>query len=621
MHVVALRLANWGPYRGDATILLEPSFYAVTSERDGDSERSNWGSKSYLLEAIPFGLFGCHRHRREEDWLSHGEVEGGVGIVFSTGLEIQRWRKPGGGTQIDAWAYGQHYRGEEAQRAIERTIGLTLEDFRTTSWLQQGEASAIVRGDPATRTAMVSRWLGLEKVERALSLARTKALSADRALEDVRAKARALTERANRLVEAQPSFGLLTAYEGKLLEWEQLLEMASEEEADRRLAEERQKIEQECGRLREELGEAAGDQSQNVLTSRDARDAARARLQAATVKRANRASVASGAFHGRCPVAGIACPAKDEINDLGDAAREEAEAAEHAWADAKTESAAAEAALRLVEQRETTRNAKLARLQTLQERLDSMGGGSGAPEGFGLVLGQVRAQRDAVAADVAGIRARLLEHREVRREHEALQEELTRLGREVATAREGTALLARAPRRLAEGALGRIAADGNGILTTSGIDLAFDVHWERETKDLAESCESCGRAFPRSAKVKACEGCGAPRGSKKIRRLDYELSDRSGAAEDLVGLAMAFSAGAWLRGERGSSFGVLLGDELSAQLDRAHRRVMSQHLPAMLKAARIEQSMIVSHSPDAVASLPGRIRISRKGKWSTVSVE
>jgi hypothetical protein len=469
---------------------------------------------------------------------------------------------------------------------------------------------------------MVSRWLGLEKVERALQLARQRAQAAEQALENVRAKARTLSDRATQLAEAEPPFGMLTVHEGRLLEWEQLLELATEEEAGRRLAEEREKISQECCRLRDELGDdGRQDLSQNVLTSREARDAARSRLQAAAVKRANRSSVASGAFNGRCPVAGIACPAKDQINDLGDAAREEAEAAEQAWLDAKTDCAAAEAALRLVEQQDATQNAKLVRLQALQERLDAMGGAEGASGASGLVLGQVRVQRDAEAAVVQGIRSRLLAHREVVRQRAELAGELEARSRELATAREGTALLGRAPRRLAEGALARIAADGNGILATSGVELKFGVTWERETKDPAESCESCGRAFPRSARVKACEGCGEPRGLKKIRRLDYDFSDRSGAAEDFVGMAMAFSAGSWLRGERGSPFGILLADELSAQMDKAHRRVMSQHLPAMLKAARIEQSFVVSHSSDAVASLPGKIRIRRSGKWTTVEVE
>jgi DNA repair exonuclease SbcCD ATPase subunit len=333
-------------FRGEHVLALEATTYSVVAEYEGDSTRSNWAGKSSLLESVVFAFFGVlpGSHVRADAWISKGEDSGEVDVTLSDDTLVSRYRKPGAGTQLEVTigSTGKSYQGDEAQRALENLIGLSLEDFRTTSWLAQGEASAIVRGDPAARTAMVSRWLGLEKVERALQLARQRAQAAEQALENVRAKARTLSDRATQLAEAEPPFGMLTVHEGRLLEWEQLLELATEEEAGRRLAEEREKISQECCRLRDELGDdGRQDLSQNVLTSREARDAARSRLQAAAVKRANRSSVASGAFNGRCPVAGIACPAKDQINDLGDAAREEAEAAEQAWLDAKTDCAAA----------------------------------------------------------------------------------------------------------------------------------------------------------------------------------------------------------------------------------------------------------------------------------------
>ena len=604
--------------------------YSVVAERDSDSERSNFCGKSYLLEAIPFALYGVHRHRLEEGWISKGEKEGGVDVTLSDNTLISRYRKPGAGTQIEVTlGTGLNYRGAEAQKVLEHHLGLGLEDFRTTSWLAQGEAAAIVRGDPATRTAMVSRWLGIERLEWALAGARKRVNGVGAEVEKSRGRLVVQRERLarTRLEHPLEAVATLKSAEESLAEWEELLVLANEEEAGKRLAAERAKVEAEVSRLADELASAVAtawgeDESQNVLTSAKAnRDGARERYQAARVKRANRISVASGTFNGRCPVAGIDCPAKEQINALGEEADEEAERAEQEYQAAHTAAAAAEAALRLVEQGTAERRAMQTRLDALQERLDAMTPVGGPAPSSGLVLGAVRAQRDAVAAEIAGLRRDIRECEEASAEIETLAvTERSHLAG-LATAREGAALLARAPRRLAERVLGLVARDANRILAEAGVELSLAIQWEREGRDPADACEACGAAFPRSAKVKACESCQEPRGLKRVRRLDVELSARSGAAEDLAGLALSLSAGSWLRGERGSSFGLLLGDELSAQLDKSHRRMMSAHLPRMLRAARVEQALLVSHDVSSVASCEGRIAITSDGTWARVSVE
>ena len=67
-----------------------------------------------------------------------------------------------------------------------------------------------------------------------------------------------------------------------------------------------------------------------------------------------------------------------------------------------------------------------------------------------------------------------------------------------------------------------------------------------------------------------------------VHRLDIELSDRSGAAEDLAGAAFQLSASAWLRSERNSAWSVALLDEPFSQLDAGNRRAFATHLAAML---------------------------------------
>jgi DNA repair exonuclease SbcCD ATPase subunit len=629
MHVAAINLFNFGPFLGEQRLDLQALAYSVVAERAGDKDASNWAGKSSLLESIVFAFYGEHRHRLEAGWISEGEAEGRVVVALSDGTIVQRYRQPGAGTQLTVSFLGrdQTFRGPAAQVELERHLGLSLEDFRTTSWLAQGQASAIVRGDPATRTAMVARWLGIERLEGALRIARTRSGAEEKKAQGLRARIAAQEER---LARAKDGLGpcngeldhavKLRELEEKLAEWDELLALANEEEAGKRLAVEREKVEAELVGV-EVILDGLPAVAQNVLSAaKKNRDLLFATFQAAKTKRDARQTVARGTFDGKCPVAGIACPATQMINDLGGTAKRGAEEASREALACHTAFQESERTLRDLEGAGQERSRVEARLQGLQDRLASMGGTLGALGGSGLVLGAVRAQRDAVLAEVQGVRFHIREVEAAWAELEQLRREAREVAGTLGTAREGSALLVKAPRKLAEGALAVIAREANDILAQAGVDLTLGVSWERATKDPAEQCDACGAAFPRSARVKACESCQEPRGVKRTRRLDVELSARSGAAEDLAGLALSLAAGTWLRGERGSAFGVALLDEVGSQLDKSHRRMMAQHLPRMLSAARVDQAFVVSHSPESVASLPGRIVVRSDGKWARVEV-
>ena len=506
-------------------------------------------------------------------------------VTLSDNTLISRTRAPGAGTQLEVTSPGgEGFRGQEAQRAIERTLGLSLEDFRSTSWLAQGEAAAIVRGDPATRTAMVSRWLGIEALERSLVIARRRIATATNEITGTRAKLEAWRERKSKTgIEDPRVFGeLVRAAEASLVEWGELLALANQEAAGSRLQEERIKIRRERDELLTALARQDPDEllCEKLAASR-ARDAAHERLQTAKTRLVNRAAVASGTFGGRCPVAGIPCPATQEINGLARASRDaadEAEAAEEHWRVAGEGFQAASRVLVEAERRVASRGALEERARVLQERLDGLVGPESPGVSSGLVLEAVAEQRDRAARELEGLRWGARELETADREIEGLLGVERLHGAVLETAREGAALLARAPRRIAERVLGVVAESANRVLREAGVELSLEVSWERASREPADTCEACGAAFPRSARIKACESCREPRGTRKIRRLDVELSARSGAAEDLAGLALSLAAGSWLRGERGSAFGVLLGDELSAQLDVSHRRAMSARL-------------------------------------------
>jgi hypothetical protein len=178
-----------------------------------------------------------------------------------------------------------------------------------------------------------------------------------------------------------------------------------------------------------------------------------------------------------------------------------------------------------------------------------------------------------------------------------------------------------AQRVVSERALSEIEDGANDMLRACEIDLSVRMDWSREGEGLAKVCEACGSPFPSSAKVKECKRCGAKRGANLINKLDVVLSDRSVAAEDMAGGAIQLSASAWLRKDRHSAWGTALIDEPFGALDAVNRKAFAGHLHTMLSGSYgFEQGMIVSHTPDTMYALPGRIEIFSDAGDSTIRV-
>jgi DNA repair exonuclease SbcCD ATPase subunit len=203
MHVSRLHFKNWGPFKGDHVLLLEPTFYAVTARLENDRERSNFLGKTSLLEAIRFALFGEHRHRLEDSWITDGESDGLVGIELDARFSILRKRVRGKSTKLQAFEYGEKEAvGDEAGDLIQRWLGLGEEDFDACH-LAQGRASAFVTGDSSWRTERVVAWCGIERLERCRDATRADAL--ERELGELRAMASTAFERWQRALAGSSS--------------------------------------------------------------------------------------------------------------------------------------------------------------------------------------------------------------------------------------------------------------------------------------------------------------------------------------------------------------------------------------------------------------------------------
>ena len=197
-----------------------------------------------------------------------------------------------------------------------------------------------------------------------------------------------------------------------------------------------------------------------------------------------------------------------------------------------------------------------------------------------------------------------------KRQIEDLKLSLSTSSDEVRLYREAVGIVGRmgAQRVVAEREVRRVEVIANDILANTGVDLTVQLRWGRESStELATSCEECGSAC--SGKAKCCSRCGAERGPKVDPKLNLTLSNTSGGADDLAGLALRIAVGSWLRDRRGSPWRCLAVDEPFGALDGSNRRALAGYLVQAVRAGGYRQLIAVAHDSGSLDTMPNRIEI------------
>lgn len=641
-HVARIELTNWMRFRA-AALDLGPRAYAVEAECDGDPGRSNWTGKSSLVEALAFALFGWHRFQEgardpgfEDAWIAEGEREGRVAVVLSDGTRVERSRHRGQSTQIRVGADLGVLGGEHAETHLERVLCLSREDFFSTCFVRQRAASRLVLASPGDRMATVAAWLDLSKLEDAAEVAGKRLSAAVKDRDRLAARVAELRSRVRDLLDERhggasfeevPASDLIATSLGRLQAVK--AELAEAEDRSSAWQAYRRDLDAVARRAADEADlareEAALDATPEPPPPDPRLPDLKAAYRAACEREAIAHRLARGEFDGACPVRqGFTCPARAELN---------AGAAEalSALADAERDSLVARGAERDADAAEKMRSEaarqrqrQVNRVELLRSRLanspkiDLRSPPPGSEPERGEV-GRLRAVVIEAETDLAVLRRAASELAKMRADLADSEGKLAEQERLVADRRAARLVLGRggAQRRVAEGAVGIVAEGANRRLARQGIALRVSLSWRREGAEPARSCEVCGRAFGRGRSEKACGDCGAPRGKAVQDRLDVSLSDRSGAAEDLAGLALQLSAAAMLRSRRGSPWSTLVLDEPFGALDERHREAASRLIAAEGEG---RQALIVAHQPGVLEALPGRILIRGRGAESTVEV-
>lgn len=644
MIVSRIRLRNWMCFRGEHELVLGPKAYAVLARREGDGDRSNWQGKTSLLEAVRFALYGAHRHRLEDGWITKGEPDGSVEVQFDTGLWVDRGRKRGKSTLLSAGIAGGKSSGGEAEGVVQASTGLSLVDFEASCYFGQRETARLVNADPGERMKVVEGWLQLSKLRAAEDRVAARAAIAEEEIRDC--VARLSAHRA--LLDASMGGATFESFEAGVAELagasnrseeayriaagalrEAEAEKAKQEQAAREIEAYRKFVELGTALAAEVSAMDFDDIKNRLLDASEAHETARTVLMRRGSEVQERRTLVHQGFNGVCPVDEHVCPVRAEVSARVMAAKEKLstlESKERIVIRAEREACRlhSEVAAELREAERKAEDLERLRAEAVRqgERVES--------------LRQEPVDLDAARAAYEEARREDIEHRErasvavaAMRQAIAARREISLLEKALAMFEGKRATLAAAAKVLGRRGVRRLVAapflDGlgmgaNAALASCGVDLSVGVKWEHEGKDPARACEECGRAFPVSAKVKACERCGAPRGRHLVERLEFELSDRSAAAEDLAGIALQLAASAYLREARGCALEMAMLDEPLGACDKHHRREMARAFVAMLSGFGYRQSLVVAHDAATQGSFPGVVLVTGGDKGSRVEV-
>jgi DNA repair exonuclease SbcCD ATPase subunit len=639
VRITRIEITNWRCFRSKHSIDLDSGAHAIVARHETDPDRSNWLGKSTFLWAPRFVITGekpsdC---RTEDDWITRGEDFGSVEVTFSDGTRIERSRKRGGPTVVKVESINGKFQKAEAEAEIGRIVGLSEKD--ASIWfLAQKSFDRFIRARPGERAKEVSEWLRIDHLRKAEANVRqslselldreSKLVAKERADRDMlaslyqrlgidtRNNISQAIDALNEIVERNRTATEAATKEVGRLENEshRLAKLASDHERQREreeLAGEVECAQKEADRL---ASQAPGGRKIVRLrqASQDADDEASRLRRIAQDKQ----TLARGEFDGRCPVGGQECPITRELNAerkgnaiaAQKAAKEASEARDLAER-ARRELGAIEGQARAVErakERASTLSARLERMKPI-DVVECDENRSHEVEGL---LWEAKRRRDESRDRVRDAEATIIEVDRIGKRIEETVRELAVIKSAIQTKREAVDILGRkgAQRRIAEQALQGVEDGANSLLARSGIDLSLQFQWDREIGGLATTCDVCGAPFPASTRIRECAKCQAPRGPKVDERLDVVMSDRSGAAEDLAGLAISLAASSRLRAERGSSWGVVCLDEPFGALDRSHRRSLAKGLVSML-VGQWEQALVIAHDDATMDAMPGRIVI------------
>ena len=656
MYIKEIKLKNWLIYKGEHTIKVNPIVYGVIAKQVDNEDRSNWCGKSSLLNAIRFALYGKRPASisTEDGWITRKTTTGGVELLLSNDTKIERSRTKGKATRLKVTlANGKESFDADAQDVLTEHLGLSSDDFINTCFFEQRQIAKFVMAKPGERMEIIAAWLKLEPIQKAEKRVRGELELLYKKEADHMISINVLKEIITRTLNEYFDDVATISKDEVLDELKSLFTEKDRYCLD--LAEEKNKLTTWLADLRSwmnvskeakkyyfYLDKAKEICDYNVATnelSRLSLDEFEPKLEqlggeiiVAFKKYQQASQLVKGEFDGKCPIDGHLCSDRDPMNKMTCESRKRLADADVRLQKAKFEHG----------ELKKTYNSILAKRERLKVLLNEYDWNLKTAESYKKYVDEIqkRGEPDISIESVQTQVDRATElwysnHNQLENlgknvanitrafdEIEKKEQIIQSIRNSIKVHQQAVVILGKngVQRRLAETALNQITEMANNALREAGIDLTVSVRWSREGTGLADDCSVCGAAYPKGRGVKQCVRCGAERGAKLIEKIEVELSDVSGAAEDLAGVVISLSAGAWLRASRDASWSCVCIDEAFGSLDVANCSALSTHLAALISQYGFEQAFIVSHTRGVNDLMPGRIVITATEEGSSINV-
>ena len=330
MRLARLSMVNWACFKGSNVIEVGAGSYALVAQRNGNPDSSNWCGKSSVLEAIRFVLYGRHRHDHDDDFITDGEELCVVEVALSDSTIINRARPRGGPTKLTVSRGEQRWSGEDAQREVERSLGMSLDDFDAGPYIAQRKTARLVLATPSDFLGVVRDWFQLGKLEAGEEVARTRLRATSDRIAMLRAE---LGAQVGVLAQHAPDvsdpiadlLGRLAVRQQAVALAERALDAVQREEVARAKHDAEVARRQREAERRQDLlarGLAARDEAAKIDVAALAREheastrtlaEAEGACRVAEEALARVCSVRKGAWDGTCPMVGAACPVQAVI--------------------------------------------------------------------------------------------------------------------------------------------------------------------------------------------------------------------------------------------------------------------------------------------------------------------
>lgn len=643
MRLESVEVGGWLPFGKSFALELPGGPIAVVGTHSGDGRRSNRAGKTSLLEAVTWCLYGVHR-KRLDDAIIHRDSSEAVVAVDLGALRARRSRKRGQSTKLVVQLDGNELTGKAAQEAIERAVGMGVDDYLATSCFRQGDVEAIINRTASERLSLVAEWLQQSKWFDAKKIQSAKAVAAEQRLIANRS---AVTTLANDLItdalrdamqaEVARTRGRVVELEAQIATLQDKRVAAKQRVTIEQTTQQLQSLREEARQLRASLG-GRGEAAQNRELAEQGLSRARQTHASVASQLDELVQVRHLGFQGVCPVTCEECPVAEEVTEVARAADELLEERKRAE---KTASGVVRD-LTSVYAEARTRESELERAATRYQALVERGKGLEATLASMETTVEVDESLEELSEQLATLQhswreaserigeiEQMLEAAEgSAKRHENLLASGAGLEAELRASRLALRAISSVPAKIAEQQLGELEREANELLADSGVSLRFS--WQRELADKAPVCDECGYIY-RDKRADECPGCHAVRGRKMAQELELLCDDGSGSEEDvrynsggtraIVGSAVRLAASAMLRRLRSSQAAWAIVDEPFGPLDAENREMLARTFAGMLGSVGLEQALVVSHDPALLAALPHRIVVDKRGSASIARIE